>query len=65
VQGNQSTFCKIFISSKFSSFISLGFDEIQLKELALKEVNPHLMTIATLTGHAVLAVGKYTVLHYV
>ena len=31
-----------------------------MKEKALKEVNPHLMTLATLTGHAVLAVGKYT-----
>jgi len=31
-----------------------------MKEKALQEVNPHLMTIATLTGHAVLAVGPYT-----
>lgn len=31
-----------------------------MKEKALHEVNPHLMTIATLTGHAVLAVGPYT-----
>ncbi len=31
-----------------------------MKEKALKEVNPHLMTIATLTGHAVLALGPYT-----
>ena len=31
-----------------------------MKERALKEVNPHLMTIATLTGHAVLANGPYT-----
>ena len=31
-----------------------------MKEKALKETNPHLMTIATLTGHAVLAVGPYT-----
>jgi len=30
------------------------------KEKALNEVNPHLMTIATLTGHAVMAVGPYT-----
>ena len=29
---------------------------------ALDEVNPHLFTIATLTGHAVIAVGpEYTV----
>merc|ERR1712241_237237 len=28
-----------------------------MKEKALNEVNPHLMTIATLTGHAVMAVG--------
>jgi len=32
----------------------------KLKELALNEVNPHLMTVATLTGHACLAVGEYT-----
>ena len=31
-----------------------------MKEKALKETNPHLMTIATLTGHAVLALGPYT-----
>lgn len=31
-----------------------------MKEKALKETNPHLMTIATLTGHACLAVGNYT-----
>ena len=31
-----------------------------MKEKALNEVNPHLMTIATLTGHAVLANGPYT-----
>jgi len=29
-----------------------------MKELAVKEVNPHLFTIATLTGHAVLAMGE-------
>lgn len=29
----------------------------QAKELALKSVNPHLMTIATLTGHAYLTTG--------
>jgi len=31
-----------------------------MKEKALNETNPHLMTIATLTGHAVMAVGPYT-----
>lgn len=32
------------------------------KEMALTAVNPHLMTIATLTGHAIIAVGtKYTI----
>merc|ERR1712038_583541 len=31
-----------------------------MKEKALNETNPHLMTIATLTGHAVIAVGPYT-----
>jgi len=30
------------------------------KELALKDPNPSLMTMATLTGHAVLAVGPYS-----
>eukprot|EP00128_Syssomonas_multiformis_P007860 Colp12_sorted_trinity150504_noHs@987 len=33
----------------------------RLKELAVDEVNPHLMTIATLTGHAVRAVGPYSI----
>lgn len=34
----------------------------QMKEMAVKETNPHLMTIATLTGHAVLSAGDdYTV----
>jgi leucyl aminopeptidase len=33
-----------------------------LKELALKEVNPRLFTMATLTGHVVRAYGpNYTV----
>jgi leucyl aminopeptidase len=31
-----------------------------MKELAVNEVNPHLFTIATLTGHVCLAVGNYT-----
>jgi len=31
-----------------------------MKEKALGETNPHLMTIATLTGHACVAVGPYT-----
>ena len=30
------------------------------REKALKEKNPHLMTIATLTGHAAIAMGPYT-----
>lgn len=35
---------------------------LQMKELALETINPHLFTIATLTGHAVLAVGeKYAI----
>merc|ERR1712080_707014 len=33
-----------------------------MKEKALKETNPHLMTVATLTGHAVLANGPSTAL---
>ena len=33
-----------------------------IKELALKEVNPHLFTMATLTGHVIRAYGSnYTV----
>jgi len=33
-----------------------------IKELALKEVNPHLFTMATLTGHVIRAYGpNYTV----
>ncbi len=32
----------------------------EMKEKALNETNPHLMTIATLTGHAALANGPYT-----
>lgn len=31
--------------------------EFQMKELALQSVNPELFTVATLTGHAYLAVG--------
>ena len=30
------------------------------REKALNEKNPHLMTIATLTGHALVAMGPYT-----
>ena len=29
----------------------------EAKEKALNEVNPHLYTIATLTGHAIIAMG--------
>lgn len=29
-----------------------------LKEMALRSVNPHLFTVATLTGHAVLTAGE-------
>jgi len=32
------------------------------KELALSDPDPHLMTIATLTGHAVLAMGDYSII---
>jgi leucyl aminopeptidase len=36
-----------------------------MKELAVKEVNPQLFTIATLTGHAARAYGdNYTVEKY-
>ncbi|XP_049810274.1 putative aminopeptidase W07G4.4 isoform X1 [Schistocerca nitens] len=35
----------------------------KMREIAMNEVNPHLFTIATLTGHAVLTYGEnYTVL---
>ncbi len=35
-----------------------------IKELALKEVNPHLFTMATLTGHVIRAYGSnYTVIY--
>lgn len=30
----------------------------QMKEAALDAVNPHLFTVATLTGHAYLAMGE-------
>lgn len=30
---------------------------LQMKELALDAINPHLFTVATLTGHAYLTVG--------
>lgn len=34
-----------------------------LKELAVNEVNPHLFTMATLTGHVIRAYGfSYTVI---
>jgi len=32
----------------------------KLKEIAVDEVNPHLFTVATLTGHCCLAYGTYT-----
>lgn len=33
-----------------------------MKELALDAINPHLFTVATLTGHAHLTVGEgYTI----
>ena len=31
-----------------------------MKEKALNEVNPHLFTIATLTGHVRVAIGPYS-----
>jgi leucyl aminopeptidase len=35
----------------------------QVKEMALLATNPHLMTVATLTGHAIIAMGdKYTII---
>ena len=34
----------------------------EAKEMALKEINPHLFTVATLTGHVIRAYGPdYTV----
>merc|ERR1711915_961940 len=32
------------------------------KEMALNDTNPHLMTIATLTGHACLVMGPYSII---
>jgi len=32
------------------------------KEMAVSDTNPHLMTMATLTGHAVLAMGPYSII---
>lgn len=32
-----------------------------MKERALSETNPHLHTLATLTGHAILSFGPYSV----
>lgn len=65
------TLCYVSITSIFTISIvsevnlySLCFR--QAKEQALKSVNPHLMTIATLTGHAYLTVGKgYSVSTYI
>lgn len=46
------------------SFLIVACDTLllQMKELAVDAVDPHLFTIATLTGHAFLAVGSgYTI----
>merc|ERR1711970_1303151 len=32
------------------------------KEMALSDPDPHLMTVATLTGHACLAMGDYSII---
>jgi len=32
------------------------------KEMALSDTNPHLLTMATLTGHAVIAMGPYSII---
>ncbi|XP_063963292.1 putative aminopeptidase W07G4.4 [Lytechinus pictus] len=37
--------------------MAMGDCLCEMKERALREINPHLMTIATLTGHAVRAMG--------
>eukprot|EP00057_Strongylocentrotus_purpuratus_P003119 XP_003725966.2 PREDICTED: putative aminopeptidase W07G4.4 [Strongylocentrotus purpuratus] len=37
--------------------MAMGDCLCEMKEKALKEINPHLMTIATLTGHAIRAMG--------
>jgi leucyl aminopeptidase len=39
-------------------FIVIQSLSFQMRELAEKAINPHLVTIATLTGHAVLTVGS-------
>jgi hypothetical protein len=38
-------------------FTVIHCSSFQMRELAETAVNPHLVTIATLTGHAVLTVG--------
>lgn len=53
------------LQDNFKTLFSILFSIInllQVKELAVDAVNPHLYTIATLTGHAVLTVGtNYTI----
>lgn len=53
---------KIIINqSVFMILNSIMYTSFQMKELVEKKeasVNPHLMTIATLTGHAFLTVGR-------
>lgn len=47
-----STTVNLYIIHTFSA---------QAKELAVNDENPHLYTIATLTGHACLAVGDHSI----
>lgn len=41
--------------------MNLLYLHLQMKEAAICAVNPHLYTIATLTGHAVLTAGNYSI----
>jgi leucyl aminopeptidase len=55
---SESDVCIVFYDVVILNF---SFNK-QLKEEALNAVNPQLMTIATLTGHACLAVGDYSII---
>lgn len=69
--GNNGYVSDEIITSRFGVRMRIGNTDAEgrmamvdvlchMKEKALKETNPHLMTIATLTGHACLALGPYT-----
>lgn len=43
------------------SLLKILYYLLQMKEMAVNAVNPHLYTIATLTGHACLSAGDYAI----